>query len=301
MTLIALALPLLLQVGPDPSRGGIPDYSGEIQDRPARSEARIDAPRADSWLARCLETLDEDPSRAHVQAQIRRDTTAGEERVIANHCLGLAATRLERWEEARAAFSAAGQETASEDRRLRARFAAMAANAALVTGDVSGALDLLEQAQADALAANAGSLQALIALDRARALVAAGQYDAALASLDEAARLRPEDAEARLLSATLLRRMERLGEAQQQIEHAARLDPFDPAIALEAGVIAMLGGRENAARASWQSAMSLAPGSPEARTAQSYLDQLGPPAAPDGEDHPADSAGSATAPEGANP
>ena len=276
MFLTATLLPLMLQAGLDPTRGGVPDYSADIQDRPPRELSIIDAPQPTSWLAQCLDQLEDEPTRAHVQAQIRRDTTNGQDRVLANHCLGLASTELGRWEEARAAFTAALQETPAEETRLRARFGAMAGNAALVTGDLPGALVLLDAARADALAAQAGGMQGLIALDRARVLVGLEQLDAAEAALAEARMFQPDDAETRLLSATLLRRMGKLAEAQEQVEEAARLDPTAPAIVLEAGVIAILDGREEAARSSWQSVIDLSPGTEFATSAQSYLDQLGP-------------------------
>jgi len=276
MFLTATLLPLMLQAGLDPTRGGVPDYSADIQDRPPRELSIIDAPQPTSWLAQCLDQLEDEPTRAHVQAQIRRDTTNGQDRVLANHCLGLASTELGRWEEARAAFTAARQETPAEETRLRARFGAMAGNAALVTGDLPGALVLLDAARTDALAAQAGGMQGLIALDRARVLVGLEQLDAAEAALVEARMFQPDDAETRLLSATLLRRMGKLAEAQEQVEEAARLDPTAPAIGLEAGVIAILDGREEAARSSWQSVIDLSPGTEFATSAQSYLDQLGP-------------------------
>ncbi|PWL25124.1 MAG: hypothetical protein DCO98_01820 [Altererythrobacter sp. XM-24bin4] len=276
MFLTATLLPLMLQAGLDPTRGGVPDYSADIQDRPPRELSIIDAPQPTSWLAQCLDQLEDEPTRAHVQAQIRRDTTNGEDRVLANHCLGLASTELGRWEEARAAFTAARQETPAEETRLRARFGAMAGNAALVTGDLPGALALLDAARADALAAQAGGMPGLIALDSARVLVGLEQLDAAEAALAEARMFQPDDAETRLLSATLLRRMGKLADAQEQVEEAARLDPTAPAIGLEAGVIAILDGREEAARSSWQSVIDLSPGTEFATSAQSYLDQLGP-------------------------
>lgn len=276
MFLTATLLPLMLQAGLDPTRGGVPDYSADIKDRPPRELSIIDAPQPTSWLAQCLDQLEDEPTRAHVQAQIRRDTTNGEDRVLANHCLGLASTELGRWEEARAAFTAARQETPAEETRLRARFGAMAGNAALVTGDLPGALVLLDAARADALAAQAGGMPGLIALDSARVLVGLEQLDAAEAALAEARMFQPDDAETRLLSATLLRRMGKLADAQEQVEEAARLDPTAPAIGLEAGVIAILDGREEAARSSWQSVIDLSPGTEFATSAQSYLDQLGP-------------------------
>jgi Flp pilus assembly protein TadD len=78
-----------------------------------------------------------------------------------------------------------------------------------------------------------------------------------------------------LLSATLSRRLGDLTVAQAQIETAATLDGNDPAIALEAGVIAELAGNEDAARKSWQSVVAVAPSSPEATSAKAYLAQIG--------------------------
>ena len=51
----------------------------------------------------------------------------------------------------------------------------------------------------------------------------------------------------------LMRRLDRLGLAQEAIEAAAKLTPTNPEVGLEAGVIAVLAGRDEAARASWQS------------------------------------------------
>lgn len=83
-----------------------------------------------------------------------------------------------------------------------------------------------------------------------------------------------------LLSATLSRRLNRLTEAQTQIEKAAELRPTDPAIALEAGLIAVFAGRIDAARKSWRSVIAIAPNSDSAGTARGYLAQLDPPKDP---------------------
>jgi predicted TPR repeat methyltransferase len=69
--------------------------------------------------------------------------------------------------------------------------------------------------------------------------------------------------------------MNKLPEAQAQIEKAAALLPVDPEIGLEAGVIAVLAGRNEAARKSWQSVLTTAPDSEAAATAKGYLAQLG--------------------------
>ena len=75
----AAALALMLQVGPNPSAGAIPDYSEEIQNRPPRDNAsrekQVLGPLApvpphisNSWLKRCLDLVETNPARAHVQA-----------------------------------------------------------------------------------------------------------------------------------------------------------------------------------------------------------------------------------------
>ncbi|KPP88350.1 tetratricopeptide repeat protein [Erythrobacter sp. HL-111] len=275
---MSLLLALLLQVGPNPQAGGIAGEPDELVTRPPRPGETIEAPLdpVSEWLRNCLEQVASDPARAHAQAQIRRSETSGEKRVIANHCLGVAATELGLWDDARAAFLAARDETPADEARTRARFGAMAGNAALAAGDAVNALTLLAAAESDARAAASASLEALAALDRGRALVALDRPEEALAALRSATGLAPESGEAWLLEATLLRRMDRLGEAQQAIERAVELAPTDGEVGLEAGVIAVLSGREEAARASWQSVVETQPDSLAAETARGYLAQLAP-------------------------
>ncbi|WP_291133627.1 tetratricopeptide repeat protein [Erythrobacter sp.] len=275
---MSLLLALLLQVGPNPQAGGIAGEPDELVNRPPRPDASVEAPLdpVSEWLRGCLEQVVDDPARAHSQAQIRRSETFGEQRVIANHCLGVAATELGLWEDARAAFLAARDETPAEEARTRARFGAMAGNAALGGGDAAGALALLTTAEADARAAASASLEAVAAMDRGRALVALERAEEALAALRRATALAPDSGEAWLLEATLLRRMDRLEEAQAAIERAVALAPMEGAVGLEAGVIAVLSGREKAARESWQSVIEVQPDSLAAQTAREYLAQLPP-------------------------
>lgn len=154
----------------------------------------------------------------------------------------------------------------------------MAGNAALGGGDAEAAVTLLEQAQADAKSAASATLEAIAALDRARALVALQKPHDAILALSDATRLEPNKAEGWLLTATLFRRLDRLDDAQEAIEQAARLAPLDVDIGLEAGVIAVLSGREDAARQSWESVIATQPDSLAAQTARGYLEQLGPKA-----------------------
>lgn len=273
-------LALALQVGPNPTGGAI---AGDdlLQNRPPREAVQPrpepeDKPEpVSAWLAGCLSTLEEDPARAHAMAQIRRSETTGADRVIANHCLGTAASALGLWDDARTAFTAARDETPEAEARARARFGALAGAAALGGGDAETAITLLARAESDARTAKAPLLEAIAASDRARALVALGRTDEALSALENSTALAPDRAEGWLLKATLLRRLEKLPEAQAAIERAATLAPTNPEIALEAGVIAVLGGRDEAAAKSWQSAITLAPDSPAAATAKDYLAQIG--------------------------
>lgn len=292
---MSLLLAMLLQVGPNPLGG---QMAGDdlVRDRPARSDAVEGELNATSaWFETCLDQLGEDPARAHATAQIRRADARGTDRVLANHCLGLAASDLGLWDDARAAFAAAREETPEDEVRTRARYAALAGNAALVAGDAAGALDLLALAENEARSAGSAPLEAIAATDRARALVMLKRGDEALRALEIATTTAPDRAEGWLLKATLLRRLDRLPEAQTAIERAAALTPgaagIGPEIGLEAGVIAVLAGRDEPARQSWQSVIELAPEHPAATTAKGYLAQLGeagetaaPPASPPNEE-----------------
>ncbi len=272
---MSLLLAMLLQVGPNPL-GGAMQGDDLVRDRPARSDGVTDDLGATSaWLESCFDQLEADPARAHAMAQIRRGETKGADRVLANLCLGTAASELGLWDDARTAFAAARSETPEREIRVRARFAALAGSAALAGGDAAGAEGLLALAQTDARTAKAAPLEAIAATDRARALVTLGRNDEALAALDTATTAAPERSEGWLLKATLLRRLDRLAEAQTAIERAATLTPDNPEIGLEAGLIAVLGSRDDAARASWRSVLTIAPDSPSAATARDYLAQLG--------------------------
>lgn len=279
MTLLFLPL-LLAQVGPnatyapDPTTQVPPEMVEQRRMRqPTITMSPILTPTPG---AGCVDTVSADPSGSAVAAQSALRRATGDERVRAGMCLGVALGQLDRWDEARRAFIAARDAASNTDHATRARLGAMAGNAAMAEGKANDALPILIGAQSAATAAGDKDLAGSIAVDRGRALVVLSRNEDAAAALTEARTAAPDNAQAWLLSATLSRRMKRLDDAQQQIETAARLQPGDPDTGLEAGVIAMLAGREDAARRSWQSVLSLAPSSPAAATAQGYLDQIGP-------------------------
>lgn len=229
-------------------------------------------------LAVCLDQASKDPTTAIVTASGWLTDATGAARALPQQCLGFADTLLQRWRPAEQAFLDGRDYADPTDYELRARLAAMAGNAALAENRNTDALTDLDLALTDAKAAGDTKVTGGIQLDRSRALVALGRMDEASAALADARAEAPQNAETWLLSATLARRMNDLAGARARIATAAGLAPHDPAIALEAGVISELSGNEEAARKSWQSAITVAPESKEAATAKSYLDQIGPAA-----------------------
>ena len=264
---------LLMQVGPNPAAGGMPGIPDELADRPPREQATSEVER--SRLGTCLRQASATPSEALDYAQRWRETADQElEMAQSAHCLGLALVRLGRTSEAREIFELASAEAPADNLAYSARLSAMAGNAALAGEDLEGALALLDRAGGQALTAGDGALAADLRVDLARVLVRLERDEDAVSALAEAREADGDDPEAWLLSATLSRRLSRLGEAQEQIERAALLAPRDPQVGLEAGVIAALSGREADALASFRSVVEVAPGSPQAEQAEAYLAQL---------------------------
>lgn len=290
LMLPVLAFLAAAQVGPFVTPGPQPvsPLPPEIVERKRQEQAKQQVPpqppaaalpKPQSELDRCLEAVDADPLRAIDEAEAWQRQAKGVPAAQAGHCLGVALGELGRWDEAEQAFLAAREMMPAGVER--ARLGAMAGNAALAHDAAAPALVTLDMAHADALAAGDKPLAGDIAIDRARALVALKRESEAASALAEARAALPRNPQAWLFSATLSRRLGNLAEAQAQIEQAAALLPIDPYIGLEAGVIAVLAGRGEAARKSWESVVAAAPGSDAAATARRYLDQLGkPPAVP---------------------
>jgi tetratricopeptide (TPR) repeat protein len=276
MTIPALAL-MLAQLGPSVSGGAAPPIQSAPLPIP-RAPRAAPAPAAPepSKLQLCLSAIDENPLSAVEAAQEWLQVTKGVPSAEPDHCLGVAYNRLGRLAEAEVAFNAAREALPASEPVRRASFGAMAALAVLEQGDAARADAAFGSALAEAKAGGDARLAGDIAIDRARAQVALKQDALAAAGLAEARTASPENPAGWLLSATLARRQEHLADAQRFVQRAAELAPFDPDIGLEAGVIAVLGGRDEAARKSWLSVLKVAPESEQAKVAQGYLDQLGP-------------------------
>lgn len=281
---MSLALFLLAQVGPLVSPGAAPALQLPPAIETNRPPRRASTPAApllppalvQNRLSACLDETARDGEAALELASAWLVQAKGSAQAEPQLCVGTALSAMERWDEAERAFLAGRDSAAASDHGLRARLGGMAGNAAMVQGASDRGLAAFDTAHADALADGDTGLGGEIALDRARALVSLKREGEAETALAQARAARPDNALVWLLSATLSRRMNRLTDAQSQIEKAAALFPSDPAIGLEAGLIAMLAGREDAARKSWQSVVTTGPDSAEAKTARDYLGQLGP-------------------------
>lgn len=269
-----LFLPLAFQAGNAPA---LPQAPLEIHHKRKGADTAVRPPiRLASKLDQCLSQAKDDPAAAEDLAHAWLGAAKGSGRAEPGQCLGVALSGQGQWGDAAAAFMAARGDTPASERGNLARLAAMAGNAWLAQGKPDAALTALDLAHGDALGANDPHLAAQLSIDRARALVQLKREGDAAAALAEARSGAAEDPQAWLLSATLSRRQNKLAEAQQQIEQAATLAPLDPEVGLEAGVIAALGGRDAAARQSFQSVIKAAPDGEAAKRAQQYLDQLGP-------------------------
>ncbi len=291
MALLLTLLPILAQIGPftPPSVGPGPKLPPAAIERqaPRRTAPMATAPMATALPppastkdAACRDALASDAVDAQEFAHDALASAKGEELAELQACLGLASSKRDEWDVAETAFLGA-RDASGNDQLSRARYGTMAGNAALAGQHADRAITALNQARDDAKGLDDGVLGGEIAVDRARAFVALQRlYDARIA-LDDALVLNPASSDAWLYSATLARRMTKLPLAQAHIEKAAELNPVDPAIGLEAGVIAVLSGRDDTARKSWNSVIAAAPDSAEAAQAKGYLAQIaGSPAAP---------------------
>ena len=274
--MIASVLALfVMQVGPNPAAGGMPGIPDELANRPPRDQTARITRRGSADLSQCLALASTRPDEALDFAQGWRETGATELDIAqAAHCAGLALVGLSRFDEARRAFEQASHEAPIENAGYRARLLAMAGNAALAGQDAGSSEPLFARAILAAVDHGDVNLTAGLQVDQARTLVALDRPEDAMRVLSDARTSDPTNLRAWLLSATLSRRLQRLGEAQKQIEQAATLAPQDPAVGLEAGVIAALSGRESDARRSFESVLLIAPDSEEADRARAYLEQL---------------------------
>ena len=214
----------------------------------------------------CLDLVRSDSAAALAQATAWR---AGGGGIPARHCLALAHGATGDYAAAATELVAAAQAAETAHDPHAADLWGQAGNAALLAGQAAPAI--ADFGSGLAVAGSEPVRLAALLTDRARAFVAANRTTEAKADLTRATQLDPSSADGWLLLATLDRRLQDLPAAERAILEAARREPEDPDIALEAGNIAGAQGRLDLARTEWQKVVDRAPGSDAAAAAAKSL------------------------------
>jgi len=239
----------------------------------------LDAREADRYRG-CLASAGAEPAVAVTEALRWRGAGGG---VPARHCLALAYLAQGRFTSAAVELAGAAREAEAARSPLTAELWGQAGVAALAGADAASAVTYLTSGIA---ATSAGVARAALFTDRARALVEQNRLADARADLDAATRLDASVADAWLLRATLARRTGDLKTAEASLVDAARLAPGDADIRFEAGNIAAAQGRTDLARAAWNAVIAAAPGTPAAIAAQAAIVAAGGPQASAGSASP---------------
>jgi len=237
---------------------------------PAPASALPLPPEVAAKLQACLDTAIADPAAG---IRFAHDWEMDGGSFSAMQCRGFAQARAENWDAAALALEAAATEAQKAgSARDAARLWAQAGNAALGGGKAEKARGYFDAALGHGLAD--GIEKGEIHLDRARALVMAGDEAGARADIDIALRQAGGDPLAWLLSATLARRQNDLERARHDIAEAKARAPDDASVAMEEGNIAILSGDEAGAKAAWQRVLTLAPESEQGKAARESLGRL---------------------------
>lgn len=278
MILISL---LLMQAAYGPETEAVMDRSRQrAEERRAQSgQAANETPPASALplppgtaakLQACLDVAINDPAAG---VRFARDWELDGGSFSAAQCRGFAEARAENWDAAVSAFEAAANAAQKAgSARDGARLWAQAGNAALAGGKAQQARGYFDAALGYGLPD--GIDKGEVYLDRARALVMAGDETGARADIDRALQLAGQDPLAWLLSATLARRQNDLERARHDIAEAKKRAPGDSSVALEEGNIAMLSGDEAGAKAAWQRVLTLAPDGEQGKAARESLGRL---------------------------
>lgn len=143
-----------------------------------------------------------------------------------------------------------------------------AAAAWVRAGQAEKALFLLGQAR-DLAPENVTILE-----DRAALLVSAGRLWEAADHLDVLLDLRPDYGPALVLRASVWRFLETPELARADLERAMALDPNDPDVLIERGILAYQFGDRNGARKDWMAVVLQASGSAQAEIARAHLARM---------------------------
>jgi tetratricopeptide (TPR) repeat protein len=190
----------------------------------------------------------------------------------AGHCAAVALIGLGRYSVAAQSLEklAAGEAKTRKD--LAAGLYGQAAQAWLLANDNNRALK--DQNAALKLAPSDVDLLT----DRGVTLASTGKYWDAIDDFNKAHDLARDRADILTYRASAYRLIKSLDLASQDIAEAIRLQPKSPEAYLERGIIRRLSNDLPGARADWQKAMALGPGTPAADSAATNLKQLDQPA-----------------------
>jgi len=217
----------------------------------------------------CMDLATGDPVKGQADAIQWRTEGGG---VLARQCLGVAYANQGKWAAAAGTFEDAAREAETGKDPRAPQYWASAGNAWIAAKEPAKARAAIDAALATGTLAGLDLGEAH--LDRARAMVALGDSEAARSDLDKALTYADKDPLAWLLSATLARRAGDLPRAANDITEALHRSGDDPSVQLEAGNIAAASGNEADARTAWNRVIELAPGTALAGAARKALEQF---------------------------
>jgi len=233
---------------------------------------RLPAVEADHY-ERCMDETRRNPGAAWDDALAWRDAGGGHP---AEHCAAVALIGLKQYDEAGKRLEKLADEMFKAPPELRAQVIGQAAQARLLGGDPTRAVELLTQA----LAITPQDRDLMT--DRAEAYAAGGKYREAIGDLDKALAADPRRIDALVFRAAAYRALQQLDPALRDAEAALRLAPDDPDALLERGNIRRLKGDNAGARQDWLRIVQVAPNTPADEAAKTNLEKLDvqPDAAP---------------------
>ncbi|MBS3961653.1 MAG: hypothetical protein KGZ61_07475 [Sandarakinorhabdus sp.] len=188
----------------------------------------------------------------------------------ARHCQALAQLHLKQFAAAASTLVKAAQLAEAQKSPFAADFWGQAGNAALLAGDIKGAIGHFTTAITQA-GEFAPRRTADLLIDRARANTELNNIPAARADIDRALTLNRDDPIVWMLSAALARRENNMARASHEISRASTLAPSDPDIMFEQGNIAAATADLETARKVWAMTVRAAPGTPAAELAAKAL------------------------------
>jgi len=154
---------------------------------------------------------------------------------------------------------------------FRAELFAQAAQAWLLAGQPARAEGVLNSA----LGLDPNNPELFV--DRAQAAAAMGAWKRAEDDLGAALDMNPELVDALVFRAAARRHLGDMKNTEADAIAALKLDPGNIEAHLESGILHRQAGRKSAARAHWLEVIGAAPGTPGARAARDYLQQLDDP------------------------